>query len=43
MIQHGRRTPRQHVTREVALDDVQSVIEQFPNYETRGNVVITKF
>lgn len=43
MIQAGRLSPRQHVSEEVALEDVQSVLARMPTFETHGYVVITKF
>lgn len=43
MISRGILSPRQHVTREIALEDVQSVMEQMPDFDVDGYVVITDF
>lgn len=43
MIEAGRLKPSRHVSEEVSLDDVQSVINRMPTFDTRGYVVITKF
>ncbi|ENB9666092.1 MULTISPECIES: zinc-binding dehydrogenase [Pseudomonas] len=43
MIAAGRLNPAQHVTEQVSLDQVQSVIERMPTFDTKGFVVITKF
>ena len=43
MISRGLLSPRQHVTRQIALEDVQSVLEQMPDFEVDGYVVITNF
>lgn len=43
MIEAGRLNPSQHVTEQVSLEDVQSVLDRMPSFETNGYVVITKF
>lgn len=43
MIQNGKLAPRQHVRREIGLDDVQGVFDVLPEFGTRGYVVITEF
>ncbi|MBS1045452.1 zinc-binding dehydrogenase [Gluconobacter cerinus] len=43
MIAAGRLKPRQHITEEVALENVQSVLDRMPTFETNGYVVVTKF
>ena len=43
MIEAGRLNPSQHVTEEVGLEDVQSVLDRMPTFDTHGYVVITKF
>ena len=43
MIQDGLLHPSQHVSREVALEDVQSVLDKMPTFDNNGFVVITKF
>ncbi len=43
MISAGRLSPSQHVTRQISLSEVQSVIDQMPDFEVDGYVVITKF
>ena len=43
MVDAGRLNPSQHVTEQVALEDIQSVMDRMPKFETNGYVVITKF
>jgi len=43
MINSGRLSPQQHVTRQIKLSEVQSVIDKMPDFEVDGYVVVTDF
>ncbi|WP_250504192.1 alcohol dehydrogenase catalytic domain-containing protein [Caballeronia sp. AZ7_KS35] len=43
LVASGRLTPKSLVSREIALDEVQSVLDDMDQYKTSGYVIITKF